>query len=294
MKKIIVILGMHRSGTSAITKGLESLDIDLKESDSWYAKGENDKGFWEDPDIVEINEKVLTKLGLNWSTLTNPALTYDQLDHLEDELSLAIQLINKKTRNNDLYSFKDPRTSILLPFWKTIFNKMEINPFFIVAIRHPRSVSQSLMKRSRFPEIKSSLIWTNYNQHLITHIQNSRHILIDYDTLMKEPEQQINRLSSFLKIPINKEKMNRYCSVFLDNNLRHSIYELDNKHKTSQEKIYETLKNYSNASDKNRVEYNKIFDDSFSYNNELIKYINYLEETPVTIKQKIKKILTKN
>ncbi|NQY42730.1 MAG: hypothetical protein HRT87_05230 [Legionellales bacterium] len=68
-KDIIVCIGMHRGGTSALTRGLEVLDIHLGENLMPGVLGENDKGFYEDLDIYELNRNVLKQLGSNWNDL---------------------------------------------------------------------------------------------------------------------------------------------------------------------------------------------------------------------------------
>jgi hypothetical protein len=55
-KKIIVVLGMHRSGTSALTRGLSTLGVGL--GDTLHPAGsDNPTGFWEDRDIIAFNNK---------------------------------------------------------------------------------------------------------------------------------------------------------------------------------------------------------------------------------------------
>ena len=60
-QRLIVVLGMHRSGTSAITKSLELLGVGLG-SELHPAGFDNPKGFWEDRDCLEINERLLKHL----------------------------------------------------------------------------------------------------------------------------------------------------------------------------------------------------------------------------------------
>ena len=57
-----MVLGMHRSGTSAITKGLEVLGVNLGDN-LLPPKDDNPKGFFEDRDLVNLNERVLEKIG---------------------------------------------------------------------------------------------------------------------------------------------------------------------------------------------------------------------------------------
>ena len=69
-KTIIVVLGMHRSGTSLITRSLQVLGVDLGEHLIPAISGDNDKGFWEDVDINDFDNALLTKIGSAWDRLT--------------------------------------------------------------------------------------------------------------------------------------------------------------------------------------------------------------------------------
>lgn len=71
-KEIVVVLGMHRSGTSAITRSLKVLGVDLGGRLLPAEAGINDKGFWEDVDITAFNVDLLHALGHDWHTLTQP------------------------------------------------------------------------------------------------------------------------------------------------------------------------------------------------------------------------------
>ena len=114
--RIIVVLGMHRSGTSAITYSLKLLGVGL--GDNLHPAGfDNPKGFWEDRDCLEINEKLLSQFGsaiyrfdfaweCSWDDVSIKALK-----------SEAKQLVSRKlTENKGLWGFKDPRTCRLLSF----------------------------------------------------------------------------------------------------------------------------------------------------------------------------------
>jgi hypothetical protein len=56
--KLIVVLGMHRSGTSTVTKSLELMGVGLG-ANLHPAGFDNPKGFWEDRERIEINDKLL-------------------------------------------------------------------------------------------------------------------------------------------------------------------------------------------------------------------------------------------
>src|SRR5688572_29093711 len=69
-KRLIITLGMHRSGTSVVTRGLQVLGVSLGDNLMAPFEGNNDKGFWEDNDINKLNIEMLNTLGSDWHFLT--------------------------------------------------------------------------------------------------------------------------------------------------------------------------------------------------------------------------------
>ena len=65
--RLIVVLGMHRSGTSAVTRGLKVLGVSLGETLYGAMAGVNEKGFWEDIHLNALNVEMLDAIESDWS-----------------------------------------------------------------------------------------------------------------------------------------------------------------------------------------------------------------------------------
>ena len=63
----IVVLGMHRSGTSALTRTLSLLGIDLPKNLMQPVQGNNETGFWESIDVYHLNDEILRSADSHWS-----------------------------------------------------------------------------------------------------------------------------------------------------------------------------------------------------------------------------------
>ena len=128
-KRLIIVLGMHRSGTSSLTKALAALDIDIGNDFIPNIASVNEKGFWEDLEINSLNIKILKSINTDWFKL-GPIKKNELLEknHLRHE---AIQLLEKKFSNRDIFAVKDPRFSIL---WKSVFAEMNLMVDYIFAI----------------------------------------------------------------------------------------------------------------------------------------------------------------
>ena len=152
MKKIIVVLGMHRSGTSALTRGLETLGVSLGENLMPAAEGNNSKGFWEDLEIVALNDALLAEMGMNWHSLGALHTSHDWAGLLAGPLAArAEKYLSEQAGCFALFGIKDPRMSRLLPFWREIFRRCSIEPMFLICNRDPLSVAKSLARRDGFP-----------------------------------------------------------------------------------------------------------------------------------------------
>ncbi|WP_018085579.1 glycosyltransferase [Desulfurispora thermophila] len=226
-KKLIVVLGMHRSGTSAITRGLQVLGVDLGNNLMPPMEGVNDKGFFEDLDLNALNIEMLQAIGSDWHYLSPVDANDVEALHKKGFYFRAVELLRQKVGNTSTFGFKDPRVAKLLPFWVQVFAHCQFDVGYVLALRHPLSVVKSLAKRDGFDPEKSYLLWL---EHVLTSISNTsgqKRVLVDYDRLMHSPERELERIASCFDLQINKIELHRYKSDFLDNKLRHTVYDLN-------------------------------------------------------------------
>ena len=81
-QKLVIVLSMHRSGTSALTRGLTTMGVMLGDRLMAAHPNINDKGFFEDIDFVALNEEILKACGRKWFSL-------EPLQPLDVELRLV-------------------------------------------------------------------------------------------------------------------------------------------------------------------------------------------------------------
>jgi glycosyltransferase involved in cell wall biosynthesis len=235
--KLIIVLGMHRSGTSAITRSLELFGVGL--GDNLHAANfDNPKGFWEDRECLQINEELLNHLNSAYDQL---GLLSDQPkdDPLISDLKIrASQLIFRKlAENNGVWGFKDPRTCRLLPFWQEVIASAGHEVVYIIALRNPLSVAASLQARNNIPHEKSYFLWLQHMLPAIRETAGERRVVVDFDQLLENPSNELHRISSHLRLsPPNMrgEAALNYMNDFLDKELSHSQFslselELDNR-----------------------------------------------------------------
>ena len=238
-RHLIVVLGMHRGGTSVVARALKALGISLGShlSGSGY---DNPKGFWEDSDIMKLNEAILGSLGLEWNTTI---VVPDDLNlSWENEFAKqAINILASRLSENAKWAFKDPRTSRLLFFWNKVFNELHLKLSFVIAVRHPKSVIQSLHKRNRIDPSTGYRLWLDHMIPTITRTHDAHRVFIDYDLLVDNPRPQLKRLAERLEQPlIDSRDIEDFTKTWLDRTLRHSI---ETRLNQTPDKSYEGLSN---------------------------------------------------
>jgi hypothetical protein len=224
---VIVVLGMHRSGTSAITQGLSALGVNLGDRLIPANPAENPKGYFEDADITELNKEILQALGAKWDSL---ALIPD--NRWSDEpLQLlrlkAVEMLRRRFGETPLWGFKDPRTSRLLRFWQPVFQHLGLDDRYVIAFRNPISVIRSLEVRDGFAVEKSQLLWLEHGIDALRDTNGKRRVVLDYDALLASPVEQLRRIARFLDVPFpapDSENLKDYCDDFLEQELRHTAF----------------------------------------------------------------------
>lgn len=222
-KKILVVLGMHRSGTSALTRGLQALGVALGDNLMPAFEGNNSTGFWEDLEIVAINDAALAWLNMDWHSLGSLHRTHDWSGLLASDLAeRAERYLHQQTQLHPLFGLKDPRMARLLPFWREIFQRCAVEPVFLISNRNPLSVASSLAARDGFLPGKSYYLWL---EHMLLSLQETvgaARCVVSFDRLLEQPAQELARIATVADLPMPPaEALENYGQSFLDAGLRH-------------------------------------------------------------------------
>ena len=225
-KRVIVVLGMHRSGTSAITRGLQVLSVNLGDKLIGAIPGNNDKGFWEDAEINAFNEALLEKLDSSWHSLgplDDQALLQEEF--LSERIA-ALTLLKGKLSDNSVLAFKDPRVAILLPFWQAVFAELGMSASYLIAVRNPLEVAQSLLKRDNFSEVKGLMLWAKHLVGVLRGTHQQQRVFVSYEAMLDAPEEQLKRIARVLELPSPDsapQALREYAEEFLTPGLRHNV-----------------------------------------------------------------------
>ena len=225
-KRLIIVLGMHRSGTSTITRGLQVLGVDLGSCLMPPAAGNNDKGFWEDLEINAFNVALLQSIGHDWNTPGTIAASDFAGPGPAGFRDQAVALLRKKFADTDLFGMKDPRLARLLPFWLEVFGELRIEASFVIASRQPLSVAESLAKRDGIPRKTACLLWFEHMHASLLLTFGMPRLVVDYDRVLDDPAIQLERIAKALNLPFDADStaFQEYKREFLELGLRHNRY----------------------------------------------------------------------
>ena len=225
--QLVVVLGMHRSGTSAITRGLRVMGVSLGDRMMSAVAGDNPKGYWEDIDLNALNIEMLHAIDSDWFHVTAIDSSDVEFLHRRGYFLRAVELLRQKVGGAPVFGYKDPRVAKLLPFWKGVFSHCQFEVSYVVAVRHPLSVGKSLAKRDGIALEQGYLLWLC---HVVTGLLGSsddKRVLVDYDRLIQAPDRELIRISQYLGLEIDQNELESYKVEFLDQGLRHTLYEMN-------------------------------------------------------------------
>ena len=165
----LIVVGMHRSGTSCLAGLLEEAGVWLGEIKR--RSDHNPKGNRENPDIMRLNDAVLHGVGAAWNAPPDGALTWDDRLGAERDRILAGYPVGR------IWGFKDPRTLFTLPFWRAALPEAQL----VGSLRHPVAVALSLQARNRMPVREGLALWTAYNRRLCALAQAEDVPILSFD-----------------------------------------------------------------------------------------------------------------
>jgi len=239
---------MHRSGTSAVTRSINLLGAYLGEDTAFVTPlSDNPEGYWERSDIVNFNGRLLDQIKKNWDTVAPLPDKWHKSDKIKPFRDELVEFIKINFSDHQLWAWKDPRISLLLPIWKDALDELGIKSSIVFVIRNPLDVAKSLNKRDGFSYDKSFGIWFNYATTAFQNLSNFTYTFIHYDRLIHDWESELRRCSSVLGIPWPNDdsQLRIKMNEFIRPDLRHSFSGMNElKHANAPRpviKLYELL-----------------------------------------------------
>jgi hypothetical protein len=223
-RRIVLILGMHRSGTSMLARLLAALGLPLGEALLNRPTRDNRHGYWEQGEIVALHEALLDGWDRSWHGPNGLRPLPEGWLHAPATRAAKARLTAIVDREisaaGGLWGFKDPRTLRFLPLWREIIAERGLEPVPILAARAPAAVAGSLMRRNRMERRFAEALWAVHTIEAISQTGAALAAVVDYDTWFARPEVTAAWLAARLGLPAERAAI-RSIEGLIDPSLRH-------------------------------------------------------------------------
>ena len=216
----IFVLGMHRSGTSALARILNLMGIHFGDGGVGIgANEENPKGFWERRDVRLLNDAMLFNAGCDWDCVSG----FDAEDVPEamaaSHRATAAEIVLELDAHRPWF-VKEPRLCLVFPLWRPVLEM----PLAIHIHRNPLEVARSMERRNGLPLKVGLALWEAYNVQALKGTRGVPRVVVSYEELMRDPlpatesiQGLVAELGEYrLRIPGKRE-----LDAFLEDALRH-------------------------------------------------------------------------
>ena len=199
-KVALLVLGVHRSGTSAITRILNLLGARLPRNLMPPLWGVNERGFWESKEVMELNEEALEAAGSAWDDILPMSRGWFDTSTAQRCRSRIEELLEAHFADASLFVVKDPRLCLLMPLWRRALDTFGAETRVIHIFGNPAKVAASLEKRDGFGADKSSLLWLRYTLAAERDTRGWPRSFVSFNGLLRDWEKAVCKLSADLGI----------------------------------------------------------------------------------------------
>ena len=243
MKQCLFILGMHRSGTSALGGVLSLLGIDFG-SKLLKADKNNPKGYFENKEVYELNRTILKENNSLWDDYIFKISAIGSLQ-FDDYVSRAKKVIKNEFKESDNFAIKDPRNCLLFPIWEAACKKLGVQVKVIIPYRNPLEVSASLSKRDGFSQEKGMLLWCHYFISAENFSRQYSPFFIFFDDFLISPINLLTQVEKLVGIKSSKKQL-KDIQGFLDQKIKNNnipFEDFKNDFPNVVQRLIRTIKN---------------------------------------------------
>ena len=249
-RPIVLVLGMHRSGTSLCSHILSALGVDMADKipgpGATSPHPSNPRGHWERWEIVEFHDRIL---GL---------FNRDYLGHFHDfglpvawwadprvvQIRREIVAFLEQRMGSEYFGFKDPRTVRLMPVWHQILSELKLAPKIVLCLRNPAQIGRSLSVRDGLdPEI-GEYRWLVHMVDFFRYTKNVDFCTVEYEEWFSNPSVNLEKLQKFLDLQWQQSEADLalVLSGIIDPSARHD----DSDHREAGQPLVRTLYKLAN------------------------------------------------
>jgi hypothetical protein len=186
----VVVLGMHRSGTSVVARIINLLGLPLCRDDDLLSGADNPTGYWESGSLVKFNDRLLKMSGGSWAFPPTMSRNWESAPSVAALRGEGVRVFRNAHPTAE-WVWKDPRACLTLPFWRTVWREA---PVVVFVSREPLEIYLSLRKRDALGKAHCIALWERYARSALLGAHGLPMVTVSYDQLMKDSSRTIANL----------------------------------------------------------------------------------------------------
>lgn len=221
-RHMLLVLGMHRSGTSALAGALSGLGVDLGPRLVPPAP-DNPKGFFEHEDVWQLDHALLESLGSTWDDPLPLPADWHLSEGVAPAAARAQVILSRDFAASPLAGIKDPRMCRLMSLWRPWLEQAGFRSSVILMLRRPADVIASLAHRDHLPAGQAAWIWLRHMLEAERDTRGMPRAVMTYENLMADWRTEVAHIAKALDVdwPCQPEAAGPAMDLFLEPGLRH-------------------------------------------------------------------------
>ncbi len=218
----VLVLGMHRSGTSAVSGALHQLGVSLGRTVSPSGPS-NPRGYFENTRVMLLHEELLASLGSSWDDPRPlPPRWWEEppVATLADQLR---RILGEEFGGAPLWGVKDPRLCRLLPLWRPLLAELEVRVVAVLVLRHPAAVAASNAARTAMAREQALELWLEHTLLAERETRTLPRTVVSYDHLLADWRKEMDAVARRLELslPFDAAQGGAQVAGLLEKELRH-------------------------------------------------------------------------
>ena len=217
----ILVLGMHRSGTSSLAGAFARLGAATPAS-LMAATHENERGYYESTVLMKFNDDLLAAAGSHWADWRRVDPEWLRAASAGELGEAAKAVLKTEFATGELIVVKDPRICRLADFWLPVLDSLGTTPLIVTPLRSPLEVAQSVSKRDGIPLSEAVFVWLRHVLDAELASRGRARTFVLWDEFLADWRTEIERMSTDIgsDISLGSEAASS-IDAFLSSSLRH-------------------------------------------------------------------------
>jgi len=218
----LMVMGMHRSGTSALSGIAARLGCSLPTTEM-PATASNEKGFYESRRIYELNNALMQSAGIDWRDWMPFPANWEHSKQAEQFQDQAREVLRGEFGSSPFFVMKDPRICRVYPFWKKVLEAEGCAPALLYTHRNPLEVAASLENLKKTSAETGLIIWLRYVLDAEIATRGERRCFTSFQRIIEDWPREIAKAEQELGFVFRgySQASQQEVDSFLSRDLRH-------------------------------------------------------------------------